>query len=93
MKNVSTNQFTQPEWVKILTKGMITIPKSLREEVGIREGEVARIKRVGKCLVIEPREIADYELYSDAEIKDMLKEDKLPKSLSEEAAKLWPDLA
>lgn len=91
MSTLMKNDYTQ-EWVKILAKGMITIPKSLREEVGIKEGEVARIKKVGKRLVIEPREVADYELYGDREFSEMLKEDKLPKNLADLASSLWPDL-
>jgi AbrB family looped-hinge helix DNA binding protein len=82
----------QSEWVKILTKGMITIPKSFREELGIKEGEVARIKKVGQRLILETREVADYETYSDQEFKKMLEEDKLPAKLASEAANLWPDL-
>ena len=81
------------EWVKILTKGMITIPKSFREELGVKEGEVARIKKIGQRLVIEPREVADYEVYSDGELKEMLEEDKLPVNLAKKAASLWPDLS
>lgn len=80
------------EWVKILAKGMITIPKSFREELGIREGEVARIKKIGRRLVIEPRELIDYEVYSDKELREMIKEDKLPSQLAKEAIALWPDL-
>lgn len=80
------------QWVRILTKGLVTIPKSFREELGIQEGEVARIKRVGRRLIIEPREVADYELYSDRQLKEMLKEDKLPTELAREAASFWPDL-
>lgn len=80
------------QWVKILTKGMITIPKPFREELGIKKGEVARIKKVGQRLIIEPREVADYEVYSDQELKEMLKEDQLPAKLASKAASLWPDL-
>jgi len=80
------------EWVKILSKGMITIPKAFRDELGIKEGEIARIKKVGRRLIIEPREIADYEVYSDEELKTMLKEDTLPKKLASETVSLWPDL-
>lgn len=80
------------QWVKILTKGMITIPKSFRDELGIKTGEVARIKRVGQRLIIEPREIADYEVYSDQELKEMLEEDQLPPKLAKQAASLWSDL-
>ena len=80
------------EWVKILGKGMITIPKAFRDELGIREGEVARIKKVGKRLLIETREMTDYELYSDNELKEMLEEDKLPVKLALKAKEFWPDL-
>ena len=80
------------EWIKILSKGMITIPKAFRDELGIKEGEIARIKKVGRRLIIEPREIADYEVYSDEELKAMLEEDNLSKKLASEAVSLWPDL-
>jgi len=83
----------QNEWVKILSKGLITIPKTFREELGLREGEIARIKKVGRRLIIEPREIAEYEVYSDKELKRMLKEDKLSADLAKKAANFWPDLA
>jgi len=80
------------EWIRILSKGMITIPKAFRDGLGIKEGEIARIKKIGRRLVIEPREIADYEVYSDDELKTMFEEDKLPKKLASEASSLWPDL-
>lgn len=83
----------EEEWVNILAKGMITIPKPFRQELGIREGEVVRIKKVGRRLVIEPRDLTDYETYGNQEFKKMLKEDKLPKKLALKAASLWSDLA
>lgn len=70
------------EWVKILGKGMVTIPKKFRDDLGMREGEVARIRKVGKRLVIEPRNFADYEVYSDADLRAMLAADKLPKKFT-----------
>lgn len=44
----------------------MTLPKSFRDELGIKEGEIARIKKVGQRLVLETREVADYETYSDS---------------------------
>ncbi|MCJ7739942.1 AbrB/MazE/SpoVT family DNA-binding domain-containing protein [Candidatus Microgenomates bacterium] len=82
----------QEEWVKILAKGMVTIPKSFRDDLGIREGEIAKIKKIGSRLIIEPRETADYEVYSDNELKEMLQKDKLPQNLAQKAAGFWPDL-
>lgn len=80
------------EWVKILAKGMITIPKSFRDALGIKKGEVAKIKKIGQRLLIEPREVVDYEVYGNKEFKKMLKEDKLPQKLASIAASYWPDL-
>ena len=82
----------QEEWVKVLAKGMITIPKGFRDKLGVKEGEVARIRKVGRRLVIEPRELVDYEVYEKKEFKEMLKEDQLPSSLAKKIFLLWPDL-
>lgn len=82
----------QTEWVKILNKGLVTLPKNFRETVGIREGDVAKVKMVGRRLVIEPRDLADYEVYSQKEFKQMLQDDKLPKILANKTAKVWPEL-
>lgn len=87
----TTNTYRE-EWVKILSKGLVTIPKVFREELGLKKGEVAKVKKIGNRLVIEPRDIADYEVYSDSELKRMLKEDKLPVKLSKVASSFWPDL-
>jgi len=80
------------EWVKILGKGMVTIPKKFRDGLGMREGEVARIRRIGNRLVVEPRDVADYETYSDGELRAMLASDKLPPKLAKKARLLWSDL-
>lgn len=82
----------QTEWVKVLTKGLVTLPKNFRDSVGIREGDVARIKKIGRRLVIEPRDLADYELYSDKELAQMLRDDKLPRAFKKKTAKIWPEL-
>ena len=46
----------QETWVKVLGRGVITIPKAMREQVGMREGEIAKARVVGKKIVIEPQE-------------------------------------
>lgn len=91
MQTIIKTEFPE-EWIRVLTKGMITIPKVFRDELGIKEGEIAKIRKIGKRLVIEPREITDYEVYSDNELTKMLAEDKLPKNLAEKASELWSDL-
>lgn len=80
------------EWVKILGKGMVTIPKKFRDDLGMREGEVARIRKIGKRLVVESRDIADYETYTDADLRAMIAADKLSPKLAKKARLLWSDL-
>ena len=76
---VNTNQ----EWLKVLGKGMVTIPKQWRDELGFREGDVVKAKKEGNRVVIEPTENeVSYRTFSDSEIEEWLEADKLPKSLA-----------
>lgn len=76
---------TQEEWLKVLGKGMVTLPKKWRDELGIETGDVVKAKREGGTVVIVPQNNtkAPYRVYSDAEIDVFLQEDKLPKALAE----------
>lgn len=91
---MSVQLITQPEekieaWVKLLPKGLVTIPKIMRNKLNFQRGEVVKMKLIGKRLVIEPREIADYEIYTDEELNKILEEDKLPKSQALKTASYW----
>jgi len=86
------NQTVYPEeWVRILGKGMVTIPKVFRDELGFKEGEIAKIRKFGKRLVIEPREMGKTEIYTDKELLEMLELDKLPAKLAKKAQKFWQE--
>ena len=80
------------EWVNILTKGIITIPKKMREQVGIKEGDVAKVKVQGRKIIIEPREVTNFRTFTKKQIKDWLEEDKLPAKLARKTEKYWKDL-
>ncbi len=82
----------QEAWIKVLAKGVITIPKGFREKLGLKEGEVAKARVVGNQLIIESREAADYRLYSKEEIKNMVKEDQLSEPEASDSKKYWSDL-
>lgn len=76
---VRTNQ----EWLKVLGKGMVTIPKQWREELGLVEGDIVKAKKMGNRVVIEPSEsVISYRTFSDQEIDEWLKADKLPRTLA-----------
>lgn len=78
----------QKEWLKILGKGMVTLPKKWREEMGLEEGDVVKAKKEGNRVVIETHEEkVPYRVFSDKEIEEWLKEDKLPESLAKKVDK------
>ncbi len=81
MKQAAT-KFSQ-EWLKILDKGMVTIPKRWRQDLGLEKGEVVRAQKVGNKVIIETQNMnAPYRIYTDREIETFLREDKMPQSLS-----------
>lgn len=76
---------SQEEWLKVLTKGMVTIPKKWREELGIVSGDIVKAKKEGNRVVIEPRQgnRVPYRVYTDREIDEFVREDALPKALAQ----------
>lgn len=86
---------SQETWVKVLSKGVITIPKEFREQLGLAEGDVAKIKVVGDKLVIQSRENAaydNYRVFSKEQIDQWVKEDQLPEPLASEVEKHLTEL-
>ena len=82
----------QETWVKVLSKGVITIPKEMRLQLGLEEGDVAKAKIVGDSLVIQSRKVAEYEEYrvfSKKQLEEWVKEDQLPEPLASQTAKYW----
>lgn len=69
----------QEEWLKILGKGMVTLPKKWRDELGVSSGDIVRAKKEGNRVVIEPQRsnLAPYRVYSDKEIDEFVRDDRL----------------
>lgn len=89
-------QNNKEEWLKVLGKGMVTIPKKWRKEMGIESGDIVKAKKVGNRVVIEAAGIkatAPYRVYSASEIEEFLREDKLPEGLARKAEKSLPNTA
>lgn len=78
--SVNSNQ----EWLRVLGKGMVTIPKQWRDELGIEEGTVVKAKKEGNTVVIEAQQSSPvpYRVYNDSEIEEFVDDDKLPTSLA-----------
>ncbi|OGG28955.1 hypothetical protein A2971_04890 [Candidatus Gottesmanbacteria bacterium RIFCSPLOWO2_01_FULL_46_21] len=70
---------SQEEWLKVLGKGMVTIPKKWRDDLGIAEGDIIKATKQGKNVVLtSPKTRAvPYRIYTDDEIKTFLKDDRL----------------
>lgn len=67
----------QEQWIKILDKGMLTLPKKWREDLNLSKGKLVKARKKGKTVILEPQENeAPYRLYTDTEIEEFLKEDK-----------------
>ena len=71
-------------WLKVLGKGMVTLPKKWREMLGVAAGDIVRARREGRRIIIEPYQTSEapYRVYSDEEINEFLIEDVLPEVLS-----------
>lgn len=74
----NTNLKTNEEWLKILGKGMVTIPKKWRTELNINIGSLVRARKDGDSLIIEPFEKpAPYRVYSQSELENFISDDLL----------------
>lgn len=70
-------QIANEEIVKLQPKGVFTIPKKLREGLFDETG-IAKIKRIGRKLIIEPVRTLSYPVrsYTDEDLKDFFELDE-----------------
>jgi len=77
----SVKNTSREEWLKVLGKGMITLPKRWRDEMGIENGDVVKAKKEGNTVVIEAQaqgtQGAPYRVYSAEEIREFVEEDRV----------------
>jgi AbrB family looped-hinge helix DNA binding protein len=69
----------QDEWIRVLGKGMITIPKKWREELDIEEGAIIKARKVNQQVIIEPTNKpapVPYRVYSRDELGEFLQDDE-----------------
>ena len=63
---------------------MITLPKKWREAMNVTTGDVIKAKKEGAKVIIEASksQTVPYHVYSDSQIDEFLKQDRLPKRLA-----------
>ena len=72
-------QVQQPtEWLKVLGKGMLTIPNQWRDELGIQTGEMVQAEKTPLGVLIRPiKKKAPYRVYSRADLLQFVQDDHL----------------
>ena len=81
MVNMTTQNYE--EIIKFQPKGVITVPKKMREGL-FEEAGIARVTRVGRKLIIEPVRTLSYPVrsYTDKELDEFFElDDKESKEL------------
>lgn len=82
----NTNLKTNEEWLRILGKGMVTIPKKWRTELKINIGSIVRARKDGGSLIIEPADKpVPYRIYSQKELENFIADDQ-PKAKKKQNA-------
>ena len=63
---------TYEEIIKLQPKGLLTIPKKIREKLGFSENNLVRLKADRGRLIVEPVKTLPYPVrtYSDQELKE-----------------------
>lgn len=80
--------------IKPLAKGQVTIPASFRRELGIKENTLFQAELKDEGVFLKPVNLDWQEKYirefSDEEIKQWLKDDKLDKKTLRKLKRSWP---
>lgn len=71
-------QVLQNELVKLQPKGLITIPKKIRQSLGFEENGIVRLTSDKGRLIIEPVRMLSYPVrsYTNSEVKEFVEFDK-----------------
>jgi len=65
------------ETLIVSRRGQITLPAAIRKRAGIKEGGTVIIEDRGNELVLRPAAVFEIEMYTDRQIEDWNKADRL----------------
>ena len=70
--------FIQEEIAKLQPRGILTIPKKFRLQLGLDSNSIIKIRKDGYRLIIEPVKTLSYPIrsYNEKEIKEFIDLDK-----------------
>jgi|MudIll2142460700_1097286.scaffolds.fasta_scaffold91964_2 antitoxin PrlF len=61
----------------VSSRGQVTLPAALRKRTGIKEGSALIVEDRGNELVLKPAAVLELEMYSDRQIEEWNKADRL----------------
>ncbi len=65
------------ETLIVSNRGQITLPAAIRKRIGIKEGGAVIIEDRGNELVLKPAAVFEVEMYSDRQIEEWEKADRM----------------
>jgi AbrB family looped-hinge helix DNA binding protein len=63
--------------IMVSNRGQITLPASVRKRLGIQSGGIVTLEERDNIIVLRPAAVVEIETYSDEEIAQWDKEDRL----------------
>lgn len=78
---MSTSSPLPAQWLKVLTKGMVTLPKSWREEFGLTKGSVIQATKRDRTIILKAADPAQsatvpYRIYTRTELNEFVNDDQ-----------------
>lgn len=67
----------RPETLVVSDRGQVTLPKRLRDRLAITPGSALIAEERDGALVLRPAAVTPLRVYSDEEIRDWLREDRV----------------
>ena len=67
----------RPDTLIVSDRGQVTLPKRLRDRLAITPGSALIAEERDGALVLRPAAVTPLRVYSDEEIKDWLREDRV----------------
>lgn len=60
------------EIAQVSGRGTVTLPSKIRKELGLREGDVLRVRVVGGSIQLTPATLMPIELYTEERIAEFM---------------------
>ena len=77
------------EIVKLSGEGAVALPARIRKELGLREGDIMRVRVVDGSIQLTPAEVMPIELYTEERIAEFLAAAEMTDEELERSRRAW----